>query len=154
VKTPALALLIAALSAGAACASPLKISQEAILRNGLGDKFTLSDSKRADGKPITSGTNAEGTTKIEIVGPKAAATEANFSFPIPPEGEFRSPASAMGLHFTVNIFPRWKAAIEWYAGAVYDSKQTPVATFKRDNRILTMKRDDTAGLITLHAAGE
>lgn len=153
-KTPVLALLIATLSVGAALASPLKISEEAILRNGLADKFTLSEGKRADGKPVTSGINADGTTKIEIVGPKAAATEANFSFPIPPEGEFRSPASAMGLHFTVNIFPRWKAAIEWYAGAIYDSKQTPVASFKRDKRILTMKRDDAAGIITLHAAGE
>jgi len=153
VKIPAIALLITALSAGTALAGPLKISQEALLANGLGDKLTLSEAKRADGTAVTAGTNADGKAKIEIVGPKTAATEASFSFPIPAEGE-RSPTAAMGLNFTTNIFPRWKAAIEWYAGAIYESKQKPVASFKRDNRVLTLKRDDAAGTITLHAAGE
>ena len=47
-----------------------------------------------------------------------------------------------------------EAAIEWYAGAIYESREKPVATFKRDNRVLTLKRDDAAGVIILHAAGE
>ncbi|MFD2264200.1 hypothetical protein ACFSM5_14960 [Lacibacterium aquatile] len=148
----AAALLIAALLAHSASAAPLKLSQEQLLQFGLGDKITLTEGKTPDGRPLHSGQSADGKAKLEIIGTKAVVEEATYSFPIPPDE--RQPDTETGQGFASNVFPRWYGVTEWYYQVVQESKTNPTVTMKRDKRVLTFKRDDAAGVITLHAVGE
>lgn len=152
-RSSAPALLILTLLAGPVFAGPLKLSQEQLLQFGLGDKIALTEGKTPDGRPLHSGQSADSKLKLEIIGTKAAVQEATFTFAIPPAGE-PDPKTETGQGFASNVFPRWYGVTEWYYQVIQDSKTNPTVVMKRDKRILTFKRDDAAGTITLHAIGE